>query len=205
MRPNADYWIRQLQLTSHVEGGAFREVYRSELKISQKALPVFFQGDRNISTSIYFLLSGGQFSAFHRIASDELWHFYFGDTLLIYEIGHSGVLTVHRLGTNIEKGESFQAPDTGRQLVCLQTGGRQRICVGRLYGIPGIRFCRIRAGRPGHADKAISSSRSTDRKPDTLMIGVPDPLMIFVPGPCSASDTSNAFILHQRENLRIRA
>ena len=108
MRPNASYWIDQLQLTSHVEGGAFREVYRSELTISQKALPVFFQGDRNISTSIYFLLSSGQFSAMHRIASDELWHFYFGDPLLIYEIGHTGTLTVHRLGPNIEKGESFQ-------------------------------------------------------------------------------------------------
>jgi len=107
-RPNAAYWIQRLQLTSHVEGGAFREVYRSELTIAQTALPVFFQGARNVSTSIYFLLAGGQFSAFHRIASDELWHFYFGDTLLIYEIGHSGVLTVHRLGPNIEKGEHFQ-------------------------------------------------------------------------------------------------
>jgi predicted cupin superfamily sugar epimerase len=109
MRPNADYWIRQLQLTTHVEGGAFREVYRAELTVAQKALPVFFQGSRNISTSIYFLLASGQFSAFHRIASDELWHFYFGDPLLIYEIGHSGGLTIHRLGANIEKGESFQA------------------------------------------------------------------------------------------------
>jgi len=108
MRPNAAYWIQQLQLTSHVEGGAFREVYRSELIIPQKALPVFFQGNRNISTSIYFLLASGQFSAFHRIASDELWHFYFGDPLLIYEIGHSGALTIHRLGPHIEKGESFQ-------------------------------------------------------------------------------------------------
>lgn len=109
MRTNADYWIRQLQLTAHVEGGAFREVYRSELTVAQKALPVFFQGSRNISTSIYFLLASGQFSAFHRIASDELWHFYYGDPLLIYEIGHSGDLIVHRLGSNIEKGESFQA------------------------------------------------------------------------------------------------
>lgn len=107
-RPNADYWITRLQLTSHVEGGAFREVYRSELTVAQKALPVFFQGDRNISTSIYFLLTSGQFSAFHRIASDELWHFYYGDTLLIYEIGHSGSLTVHKLGAEIEKGEHFQ-------------------------------------------------------------------------------------------------
>lgn len=107
MRPNAAYWIRQLQLSSHVEGGAFREVYRSELSISQQALPIFFQGNRNIATSIYFLLSSGQFSAFHRIASDELWHFYYGDPLLIYELGHSGELTIHRLGPNIEKGESF--------------------------------------------------------------------------------------------------
>jgi len=109
MRPNAAYWIQQLQLTSHVEGGAFRETYRSELAIAQKALPVFFQGSRNIATSIYFLLASGEFSAFHRILSDELWHFYYGDTLLIYEIGHTGSLTIHRLGPNIEKGESFQA------------------------------------------------------------------------------------------------
>ena len=109
MRPNAAYWIQQLQLTSHVEGGAFRETYRAELTVGQKALPVFFQGSRNISTSIYFLLASGEFSAFHRILSDELWHFYYGDALLIYEIGHTGSLTVHRLGSNIEKGESFQA------------------------------------------------------------------------------------------------
>jgi predicted cupin superfamily sugar epimerase len=107
-RPDAAYWIQQLELRSHVEGGAFREVYRSDLTIAQKALPVFFQGPRNVSTSIYFLLASGQFSAFHRIASDEVWHFYFGDPLLIYEIGHAGVLTVHRLGPNIEKGEQFQ-------------------------------------------------------------------------------------------------
>ncbi|HVU59124.1 MAG TPA: cupin domain-containing protein [Puia sp.] len=107
-RPDAAYWIHRLQLTSHVEGGAFREVYRSELTVAQKALPVFFQGDRNIATGIYFLLAKGQFSAFHRIASDELWHFYFGDPLLIYEIGHSGNLTIHKLGPHIEKGEHFQ-------------------------------------------------------------------------------------------------
>jgi len=108
MRPNAAYWIEKLSLTQHVEGGAFREVYRSSLTIRHRSLPVFFQGDRNVATSIYFLLGKGDFSAFHRIASDECWHFYFGDPLLIYEIGHSGSLTVHRLGSNVEKGETFQ-------------------------------------------------------------------------------------------------
>ena len=109
IRPTAAYWIDRLQLTEHIEGGAFGEVYRSPLIIPRKSLPVLFQGDRNASTSIYFLLQQGQFSAFHRIAADELWHFYFGDALLIYEIGHSGGLTVHRLGNDPEKGESFQA------------------------------------------------------------------------------------------------
>ncbi|HXB92174.1 MAG TPA: cupin domain-containing protein, partial [Puia sp.] len=108
MRPSASYWINKLQLEKHVEGGAFRETYRSPLTIPRRSLPLFFQGDRSVSTSIYFLLGKGQFSAFHRIASDELWHFYFGDPLLIYEIGHSGLLTTHLLGSDPEKGESFQ-------------------------------------------------------------------------------------------------
>jgi uncharacterized protein len=108
MRPNAAYWIKKLELTRHAEGGSYREVYRSALTVSQKCLPVFFQGDRNVSTSIYFLLEGSEFSAFHRIASDECWHFYFGDPLIIYEIGHSGNLSIHRLGSDPEKGEVFQ-------------------------------------------------------------------------------------------------
>ena len=108
LRPNADYWIKKLQLTPHVEGGAFREIYRSSLSVPGQSLPVLFQGDRNICTSIYFLLQKGQFSAFHRIASDELWHFYAGDPLLIHEISHAGLLVTHRLGSDPEAGEVFQ-------------------------------------------------------------------------------------------------
>ena len=108
MRPNAAYWIEKLALTAHVEGGAFREVYRSELNLPKTILPLFFQGSRSASTSIYFLLAAGQFSAFHRIASDELWHFYYGDPLHVYEIGHNGRLHTHVLGSDPEKGEAFQ-------------------------------------------------------------------------------------------------
>ena len=108
MRPDATYWIKKLQLIQHVEGGSFREIYRAPLTVPQASLPVLFQGDRNISTSIYFLLEKGQFSAFHRIASDELWHFYYGGSLLIYEINHSGGLVTHRLGPDAENGEVFQ-------------------------------------------------------------------------------------------------
>jgi predicted cupin superfamily sugar epimerase len=113
MRYDADYWIRQLQLTRHVEGGSFSEVYRSALTVAKPHLPGTFHGNRNISTAIYFLLESGQFSAFHRIASDELWHFYTGDALDIYEIdASSGKLTIHQLGPDPEKGQSFQTTIT---------------------------------------------------------------------------------------------
>lgn len=108
MRPPADYWIHQLQLTEHVEGGAFREVYRSPLLVAAPALPGTFGAGRNICTSIYFLLKDDQFSAFHRIKSDELWHFYYGDPLIVYEIDNRGKLTEHLLGNDPVQGQQFQ-------------------------------------------------------------------------------------------------
>lgn len=102
----AAYWIEKLGLESHVEGGAFKEVYRSSLLLHN--LPATFKGSRNASTSIYFLLQQGQFSAFHRIAADEGWHFYEGSSLMVYEIEENGTLTIHRLGRDFENGEQFQ-------------------------------------------------------------------------------------------------
>jgi len=104
----ANYYIDKLNLTTHIEGGAFKETYRSRVLIAQKNLPGDFNGDRNASTAIYFLLKHGQFSALHKIASDELWHFYDGDPLCIYEITTDGELKKHLLGKNLENGESFQ-------------------------------------------------------------------------------------------------
>ncbi len=105
---NAAYYIEKLQLSTHIEGGAFRETYRSGLSIAKERLPAEFNGNRNVSTAIYFLLEEGQFSALHRIASDELWHFYEGHTLHVYEIRPEGTLITHVLGKDMEKGESFQ-------------------------------------------------------------------------------------------------
>ena len=101
----AAYWKEKLQLTPHVEGGAFKEIYRSLLSIPKQALTAEHTGDRAASTAIYFLLEQDEFSAFHRIASDELWHFYDGDNLCIYEIRENGELIQHLLGLDIEKGE----------------------------------------------------------------------------------------------------
>ena len=71
-------------------------------------LPERFGGDRPFSTAIYFLLEKGNFSAFHRIKSDECWHFYYGDPLEIIVLQPDGELTVTTLGNDITKGHLFQ-------------------------------------------------------------------------------------------------
>jgi predicted cupin superfamily sugar epimerase len=104
---SAAYWIKKLELTSHVEGGSFREIYRSEHVLLHAALTPRHQGDRNAMTSIYFLLEEGDFSALHRIASDEIWHFYDGSPLCIYEISPNGTLVRHVLGRDLEAGQQL--------------------------------------------------------------------------------------------------
>ena len=104
----AKYFINNLQLQPHPEGGFFKETYRSSGTIALKCLPPYFNGERSYATSIYFLLQQGHFSAFHRIASDECWHFYEGGALLIHIIDKQGTYSCIRLGRKTGEGEFFQ-------------------------------------------------------------------------------------------------
>lgn len=104
----ANALIKQFNLLPHPEGGYYKETYKATEYIVKNALPERFQADRFFSTAIYFLLEKGNFSAFHKIKSDECWHFYAGETLLVYVIHSKGNLEIIRLGNNIEMGEVFQ-------------------------------------------------------------------------------------------------
>ncbi|MBI1341295.1 MAG: hypothetical protein GC171_00015 [Terrimonas sp.] len=106
MRP--DQLIKKYRLQPHPEGGFYQQSYQSPAYIKQACLPGSFQGDRRISTAIYFLLQEGDYSAFHRIKSDEIWHFYAGDTLQIHIISENGDYQLRLLGGQPEKGEDFQ-------------------------------------------------------------------------------------------------
>ncbi len=106
---DAKYWVEKLQMLSHPEGGYFAETYRSTELIDKNSLPKRFSGDRNYSTGIYFLLESHHFSAFHRIKSDEMWHFYAGDALNVYYIDNEKNMQLIKLGNNPENGEVFQA------------------------------------------------------------------------------------------------
>lgn len=90
--------IEQFDLLPHPEGGYYKETYRSPEAISKQALPDRFAGERYYSSAIYFLLEKDNFSAFHRIQSDECWHFYAGDTLWVHMIAPNGELTTIQLG-----------------------------------------------------------------------------------------------------------
>lgn len=103
------YWINRLQLQPHPEGGFYRETYRASLQIGKSALPDGFHGSRNASTAIYFLIDGANFSAFHRIAGDEMWHFYVGNVLAIDVIDPAGQHSEILVGNNPDAGETFQA------------------------------------------------------------------------------------------------
>lgn len=95
-------------LQAHPEGGWYKETYRSRELIPSNALPERFSAKRTFSTAIYFLLEKGNFSAFHRIKSDECWHFYSGDPLLVYVLLPDGGLQITELGNNIAAGQVFQ-------------------------------------------------------------------------------------------------
>lgn len=93
--------IEQLQLLPHPEGGFYKETHRSDLIITDSK-----GADRNICTSIYYLLNDSNKSNFHRIPSDELWYYHEGETLEIVYIQHAK-LTKVLLGKNALNNECF--------------------------------------------------------------------------------------------------
>ncbi len=109
MIKTAQHWIDKLNLIAHPEGGYYRETYRAELSIPKEALPSHFTGARLVSTAIYFLLDGGNFSAFHRLRSDELWHFHSGSPIVVHVIEPDGGSSEILLGSNPDAGEVLQA------------------------------------------------------------------------------------------------
>lgn len=105
MTSRIEHLINQLQLTPHPEGGWYRETFRSAGSFSGSGE---FPEGRNYFTSIYFLIASGNFSALHRIRSDESWHFYEGDPLEVVEITGDGELKQTVLGNDLAKGHVFQ-------------------------------------------------------------------------------------------------
>ena len=105
---NSKEIIKSLNLIAHPEGGYYKENYRSEGLINVNNLWEGAEGNRNYSTGIYFLLEKNQFSAFHKIKQDEMWHYYMGSTLLLHTIDENGNYNIIKIGKNLYQGEFLQ-------------------------------------------------------------------------------------------------
>ncbi len=150
-----------------IEGGYFRETYRSEEILSKDVLPPRYQSGRCIGTAIYYLLTPDNFSAVHKVASDEIFHFYLGDPvqmLLLYPDGTGREVT---LGQDIQNGQELQlvVPRGVWQGASLKQDGRYAllgttVSPGFEYQdfIPGQRESLL-SGYPKYASRILELTR----------------------------------------------
>lgn len=156
----AQDWIDTLSLQPHPEGGFYRETYRASRLLG---------GRRPMSTAISFLLRSQDISAFHRIASDELWHLYAVTPLTrlrIWRLTPEGQLGTFLLGSEPARNEVFQDVVPGGdwfagQVEVLDGGdpAQSYVLVGCTVS-PGFVFSKFELARrdelsrqyPAHAD-----------------------------------------------------
>jgi predicted cupin superfamily sugar epimerase len=77
VNPRARQLIDTLALKPHPEGGWYRQIFKSDERVTRLS----DGAERSALSTIYFLLVEGTFSAWHRVRSDEAWHFYEGDAI----------------------------------------------------------------------------------------------------------------------------
>jgi predicted cupin superfamily sugar epimerase len=104
-----------------LEGGYFRETYRSRLRVRSAS-----GAERDASTAIYYLLTPGEFSAIHRLPGDEVFHFYLGDPVDMLQLWPDGSVRRIVIGNDIANGAEPQviAPGGVWQGCRMRDGGR---------------------------------------------------------------------------------
>ena len=101
----ADDVVRLLRLQPHpIEGGFFRETYRSAGMLPAAALPDH-RAERSVGTAIYYLLTPRTVSEMHRLPGDEVFHFYLGDPVRQLQLYSDGTGQTFTLGTDLGAGQ----------------------------------------------------------------------------------------------------
>jgi hypothetical protein len=130
------------------EGGYFRQTYKSAEVISQAALPPRYQGDRTLGTAIYFLLTPTDFSAMHRLDTDEIYHFYLGDPVEMLLLPPDGPAEAFILGNDLSKGMQPQKVVSSGvwQGSCLVPGGPYGFALIGTTMAPGFEWASFELG-----------------------------------------------------------
>jgi len=98
-----------LQLTPlEMEGGFFRETYRSRWQISAEYLPEGVGGARSLGTAIYYMITPESYSTLHRLPGTEIFHFYMGDPVEMLQLHPDGKTQIVALGHDIAAGQQPQ-------------------------------------------------------------------------------------------------
>lgn len=90
------------------EGGYYVETYRSTEKTIPLLLPVRYTGERAFATAILYLLTPDTCSRLHKLTSDEIWHFYLGDSVTMLQLHPDGSSDVIDLGPDVTKDHQVQ-------------------------------------------------------------------------------------------------
>ena len=143
MSRDARFWIDQLELIDHPEGGYYRETFRSSRTVTLDG----FEGERELATSIYFLITDSSPSRFHRLQGEEIWNWHAGAPLALHLLDPAtGEYARVRLGERIDRGELPQ------YVVPAGTWFGATVAEGfSLVGctvIPGFRFSDFELGEP---------------------------------------------------------
>lgn len=135
-----DQIIQKLKLQPHPEGGYYRETYRSSEIIPKSVLGTSYSGNRNVSTAIYFLLTSENFSAFHRVNQDEIWHFHLGSTVNIHLISPTGEYQKVSVGNDILKDNHPQFCVPAKSWFAAEVDSANSFCLVSCTVAPGFDF-----------------------------------------------------------------
>ncbi len=156
----AEEIIELLGLVPHpAEGGFFRETYRSAEAVAADALPDRYGAPRSFSTAIYYLLTPETCSRMHRVAGDEVFHFYLGDPVTMLQLSPDGGSEVVTLGPDIAAGQQLQVvvPAGHWQGCCLIEGGRLALMGATVA--PGFEYADYEDGDRGELLGQFPSER----------------------------------------------
>ncbi len=130
--------IKKLDLKAHPEGGWYKEIYRSELKLLSNGLPSNFTDDRSALTSIHYLLCDDHVSKFHKIKSPEVWYFHKGMPLLIHIINSKG--EYHKVELSESTNGCLQYTVEPNSWFGAEIKGRSGFCLVSCAVSPGFEF-----------------------------------------------------------------
>jgi len=133
MSQTAHEIIESLALIPHPEGGYYRETYRSDKTISAKHL----DGVRSAYTTIYFLLGQGDFSAWHRVGSDETWLFHVGGEIDLFQFDLDGQLVHSQIGP---KASVYQLTVPAGRWFAAKPAEPDQFCLVSCFVAPGFEF-----------------------------------------------------------------